>query len=225
MSRGRYYALIGSLPHLPHFESAEYLPITEMQIASRLTLLTAQHRRELDTAATLMFWLRQPRERSTEYLVERYVKAMEEIDNPGLRAFIEFRLGLRTAVVALRMRRAGEAPQAGVPWGVGRWTRKIAAHWDDVDFRLGAVYPCLPRAREFLETGNALGLERLLLDTVWKELTIFEASTPFGFERVFAFVFKWDIVKRWLGYDPEIAKTRFQELTKEAMGDHQNIFA
>ena len=225
MAVEKYYGLVGSLPRLPYFEQAEYLPITEMQIASRLTALSEVHRRELDLAATLMLWPRQPRERKVGYLVDRYNRTMEIIEDPSLRDFVEFRMGLRTVTVALRMRRRGQSPRAGTPWGVGRWSRKIATCWDDTDFRMGAIYPWIEPARSLLERSDALGLERLLLDAIWKQLCVLEGRTPFGFERVVAFVFKWDIVKRWLSYDADVANDRFQTLITEVIRDHEQLFA
>ena len=44
-------------------------------------------------------------------------------------------------------------------------------------------------------------------------------SNSFGFEAVFAFVFKWDILQAWLARDAEKAKSRFQELIKEVKND------
>ncbi len=225
MSEAKYYGLVASLPWLPHFEVAEYVPITEMQVASRLTALSDAHRRELDAAASLLMWPRQPRERPAEFLVERYGQVIPQIDNPALREYVEYRMGQRTVVVALRMRREGRSPRAGEAWGAGRWARKIAAHWDDTDFRLGAAYPWIDSARSLLHEADALGLERLLLDAVWQQLTRIESASPFGFERVFAFVFKWDIVRRWLSYDTMVAKDRFQSLITEVIRDHEQLFA
>lgn len=221
----RYYGLVGALPRLPYFEDAEYLPITELQLTSRLTALSDEHRAQLDAAANLMLWPRQPMERNVPFLLKRYGKVMEVVHDPALRDFVEFRLGLRTVVVALRMRRLQESPQAGVPWGVGRWARKVAAHWDDTDFRLGNIYPWIETARNLLEQGDALALERLLLDATWRELNSIESRTPFGFERVFAFFFKWDILRRWLAYDADAAKARFQGLITEVLRDHEQLFA
>jgi hypothetical protein len=52
---------------------------------------------------------------------------------------------------------------------------------------------------------------------VWQRLSRIAESDPFGFEAVFAFVFKWDILRAWLARDPAAAKTRFQELIKEVI--------
>ena len=225
MGAAKYYGLVGSLPWLPHFEAAEFVPITEMQVASRLSALSDAHRRELDAAASLLLWPRQPRERPAEFLLERYAQVVTQIETPALREYVEYRMGQRTVVVALRMRRQGQSPRAGEAWGVGRWARKIAAHWDDTDFRMGAVYPWIDRARNLLDETDALGLERLQLDAVWQQLTRIESMSPFGFERVFAFVFKWDIVRRWLTYDANLAKDRFQSLITEVIRDHEQLFA
>jgi hypothetical protein len=60
---------------------------------------------------------------------------------------------------------------------------------------------------------------------VWRRLSALEALQPFSFESVFAFVFKWDCVKRWLSYDADEAKENFQELATEVIRDHQQLFA
>ena len=72
---------------------------------------------------------------------------------------------------------------------------------------------------------DAIALERLLMDAAWQRLAAMEALSPFGFERVIAFVFKWYMVKRRLSYDADASKDRFQELISEVIREHQNIFA
>jgi hypothetical protein len=225
MSRERYYGLISSLPWLAHFSEAEYLPITEKQLSGRLSGLTARHRLELDLAAALTLWPRQPRERTTDYLTERYNRKLSLITHPSLRDFVEYRTGLRTVVVALRMRYKGESPQPGIAWGVGHWTRKISAYWNDRDFRMGSVYPWIDPALRLLDQADALGLERLLFDAIWRELNVIEGRTHFGFERVFSFYFKWEIVRRWLAHDASVATNRFQTLITEVIRDHEQLFA
>lgn len=225
MRAHRYYALVASLPKLVHFEQAEYVPITRQQLESRLRTLKPEHWRQLAAAWDLIRWQKQPIERTTGDIAVQYAQTMKIITEPALREFVEFWIGQRTAVVALRMRRRGETPQVDKPWGVGRWARKIAAHWDDNELGVGAVFPWVEQARRFVEVRDALGLERFVLGVGWNKLTEIEGRTPFGFERVIAFVFKWDFVKRWLSYDAEAAKARFQEQIAEVTRDHQDIFA
>ena len=225
MDTQRYYALVASLPRLPHFEQGEYVPITREALASRLRSLKPSHLAELEAASKLTRWQKQPRERTTADIVAQYDKAMKVIEHRALRDIVEYRMGERTVMVALRMRKRGERPQPEVPWGVGRWTRKIEAHWDDSDLGVKSVFPWVDKARALVDSRDALELERMLLGVIWNKLTEIEGRTPFGFERVIGFVFKWDLFKRWLTYDAGVAKERFQELTVEVTRDHQKLFA
>lgn len=225
MAAQRYYALVASLPRLVHFEQAEYVPITREALESRLRALTPEHWAQLDAAILLMRWQKQPRERTSTDIVAQYDKAMTVITHPALREVLEYWMGQRTVVVALRMRKRGDRPQPDTPWGVGRWTRKIEAHWDDADLGVKSVYPWVERARSLIESDDALELERMLVGVIWNKLTEIEGRTPFGFERVIAFVFKWDFSKRWLSYDAGAAKERFQDLIVEVLRDHQKLFA
>ena len=225
MAAQKYYALVASLPRLVYFEQAEYVPITREQLASRLRSLTPEHWLQLDVAIRLLRWQKQPRERTTADIADQYNRAMAIITDPALRELVEFWVGQRTVVVALRMKKLGERPQPDVVWGAGRWTRKIEAHWDDNDLGVAAYFPWVEKARSLIETGDALGLERMQVEVVWKKLTEIENRTPFGFERVIAFVCKWEFVKRWLSYNAETAKERFQELIVEVIRDHQQLFA
>jgi hypothetical protein len=103
--------------------------------------------------------------------------------------------------------------------------RRIEAHWESADLGLRGVFSWIEEARGLLEAGNATGFERLLMDAVWQQLSRIADRQPFGFEQVLAFVFKWDVVQRWLSYDADAAKTRFQELIAEVTRDHQQLFA
>jgi len=75
-----------------------------------------------------------------------------------------------------------------------------------------------------LASGDALGVERELMRDVWKRLTRVADREPFRFAQVFAFVFKWDIVRRWRAYDAQLAAERFQVLIEEVTREHQPLF-
>jgi hypothetical protein len=53
------------------------------------------------------------------------------------------------------------------------------------------------------------------MNIIWQRLSLIAESNRFGFEAVFAFVFKWDILQAWLARDAAKATGRFQELIKE----------
>jgi hypothetical protein len=220
-----YYALVASLPRLEYFERAKYVPITREQLLSRLQSLHPDHLRQLQLASDLVRWQKQPRERTTGNIAGQYAEAMKIITHPDLREFVEYRMGQRTVVVGLRMRYRGESPMADRPWGVGRWTRRVARHWDDTDFGMSGVFGWIDDARDLIDARDAVGLERLQIEVVWRRLSALEALQPFSFVSVFAFVFKWDCVKRWLSYDADVAKENFQELATEVIRDHQQLFA
>ncbi len=225
MAKVRYYALVASLPRLVHFEQAEYVPVTRKQLESRLRALAPDHLHQIHAASALLRWRNQPANRTAKDLAAHYGRVMAIVTEPALHEFVELVVGQRTAVAALRMRRRGETPQPGDTWGAGRWTRNIQAHWDDEDLGMGAVFPWLGQARQLVAAQDALGIERLLSEVAWSKLTEIEGRTAFGFERIIGFVFKWELVTRWLGFNAESAKTRFQELLAEVIRDHQQIFA
>ena len=62
------------------------------------------------------------------------------------------------------------------------------------------------------------------MQVTWDRLARIGEQSPFGFEPVFSFVFRWDILQRWLSYDAEAGKARFQELISEVTREHQQLF-
>ena len=102
--------------------------------------------------------------------------------------------------------------------------RRIQASWESPDLGLGGTLPWVERAHALLEESNAVELERLLMDDTWQRLSRLADAHPFRFEQVFAFTFRWDVLQRWLSYDAEAGKTRFQELISEVTRE-QRLFA
>ena len=103
----RYYTLVASLPRLPYFETAEWLPISRKQLDQRLTMLNPQHGLQLREAERLVEWHRQPITRTTEQVARNYQRVMALVTDPDLREFVEYRMAQRTALVALRRRQLG----------------------------------------------------------------------------------------------------------------------
>ncbi len=219
MAAATYYTLVSSLPQLPHFERAEWLPLSRKQLDQRLSMLTLEHSAQLRSAESLVQW--QPTARTSEQLVERYRRLLPQLTYAAVREFVEHRMSQRTALVALRRRRRGLGPPApDEVWGVGPWVRRISSAWDRADLGLGPVFPWVEEAAKLLETNDAHGLERLLMDAEWTRLGRIAERSPFGLEPVISFVFRWGILQRWLSYDAEAAKIRFQELISEVTREH-----
>lgn len=226
MPRTTYYTLVTSLPLLPYFEGAAWLPLSRKQLDQRLSMLTPEHALQLRQAQELVNWQRQPINRTNEQVAEKYRKLMPNIADPSLREFVEYRMAQRTALVALRRQRLGlAAPEPDEIWGVGPWLNLMAASWDSQDLGLGHLLPWITEAASLLENGAALELERLLMTAVWSRLGRIAERSPFGFEPVIAFVFRWDILQRWLSYNAESGKLRFQELVAEVTSEQQKLFA
>lgn len=212
-----YITLLSSLPYLPPFERAERSPITRLRLEQRLHILEPGDGCQLTIAEALVSWrMSLSKPKTDKEMVLRYRAALQEITQPALREFIEFRLDQQTILAGLRWRHAGfESSVLEQVTGASRWAGFIDSHWDDPDFKLAAVYPWIPEARSYLEANDACSLDKLLMSIIWKRLSRIAEINRFGFEAVFAFVFKWDILQAWLARDAVKSKSRFQELIKE----------
>jgi len=226
MGRTVYYTLVASLPLLPHFETAQWLPLSRKQIDQRLSMLTPDDALQLRLAENLISWQRQPITRTNEQVMANYRKVMAQVSDPALREIVEYRMAQRTALVGLRRQRLGLPPPAADElWGVGPWVHLMSGAWDRSDLGLRHLLPWIGEAANLLESGEALQLERLLMDAVWTRLGRIAERSPFGFEPVIAFLFRWDILQRWLTYDAEKGKVHFQELVAEVTREQQQLFA
>ena len=220
----RYYQLVASLPALPDFRQTRLLPLSRRRLEERLSLLHVEDLEELTRAERLISWHRQPVSRTTEEIVAMYDEVVAHNRTRELRNVVDFRMNMRTVMVALRLRRQGKAAPSG-RWGTGPYTRIIESRWAEAEFGLGAVFPWISEAQAFLDQGDAMELEKLMMGQSWKKLSQISDAHPFGFEQVFAFAYKWDILHRWLSYDAEMARDRFEALLLEVTSDHQNLFA
>lgn len=226
MAAETYYTLVASLPRLPHFEDAQWLPLSRKQLEQRLSMLNEQHALELRLAEELVKWQRQPITITTGQVAANYRRIMPQVRSAVLRDFIEYRMAQRSALVALRRRQLGLAPpERDEVWAVGPWQQLMINSWDRNDLGLSNLLPWIDEAAQLLEQGAALDLERLLMNAVWQQLGRIAERSPFGFEPVIAFVFRLDILQRWRSYDAVQGKVRFQQLVAEVTREQQQLFA
>jgi hypothetical protein len=214
----RYLTLLTSLPaHGPLF-GARQTPLSRLRLRMRLNWLEPEDAEDLARLASVIDWRHQRFDVDDEDVVREAQAEIDRISNAFARELAIWRLELRTVVAALRRRRAGEpAPSGRRRWGFGRWVPHIARHWTEPHFRLERVYPWLPEAKQLLDDGDALGLERLLLGAVWAHLERIGAGHEFDFEAVVVYVTRWDLVARWTRYDADAALARFDELLETAL--------
>ncbi len=92
-----YITLVSSLPYLPPFEQAERSPITRLRLNQRLSTLESGDARQLALAEAVASWRMSPAKPKTDKeMVLRCRAAMQEISQPALREFIEFRIDQQT---------------------------------------------------------------------------------------------------------------------------------
>jgi len=220
-----YYDLIASFPHLKDFTRAERVPINRERVNERLSMLVSDDWQVVEQIAKLIQWSRHPLERSDEEMIEDYKHLQNIIAVERIMEVVNVRTDVRTIVAALRRRERGmPAPRKGTQWGMGRWVRHIEENWDDPDFKLAGVYPWITQAREYLSAAEPVQLEKLLMSENWNRLDSLTGMSNFEFEVVLAYLFKWDMLNRWVSYDGDEARIRFEELMTEVMHGTEELF-
>jgi hypothetical protein len=234
-----YYTLIASLPVLPHPQRAQRLPINAARFAARLRMLAPDDARVMQLAEELLEWQRQPVDRSDAEFIAFYERLKNPPEVPSvwqevpssrpqghyhaedysvLEPILTFRLNQRTLLAALRRRHLElAAPEAGEAWGIGSWVEHIRRHWDAPDFKLTGYFPWLPEAKRLLEQGDSLGLESQQMHLVWQFLERYAQRDPFSFAALLAYRFQWDILQRYLSYNPQQARKRLEQLLTDSL--------
>lgn len=209
-----YYTLIASLPYLPRFDKATRLPITRESLLQRLKMLDSEDFRLADSAADFIAWIRQPIGRTNTEIVSVYNKEANLIfESPLLKPLFEMSINQRTIMTALRRREIGlPGPNSKELWGVGPLAKHIEHNWDKPFFKLNSIFPWIMQAEDYFKSGELLKLEYLLMNLVWNRLDFLLFKNYFGFEVVIAYLLKWDILRKWLSYNKELAKTRLEEI-------------
>lgn len=219
MTVAPYVTLMASLPALGPILAAKRPPIARVRLEARLGMLAPEDRAELDALTGLLAWRRMPLGTGDGEFVARARRVIPSLGSPTLAAVARERLELRTAVAALRRRHAGEDAPRGDDWGYGRFTARIRANWREPDLGLARPFPWIARARTALETGAAADLERILIETAWRQAARRAVGHDFDFEAVALYTVRWMLLERWTRYDPQAAAARFRALASAAAAD------
>jgi len=223
---GAYYMLMASLPHLPHFLRAERLPINPQRLGWRRSALDPADWQDMENALAFIRISHNQPSLSDAELDRRLGAAMGRIRSGALREYLDYWTGLRSALAGIRRKQRGLPPPGpGEMGGIGRWNRMLLANWDREDFGLAALYPCLLELRDLLAQGDALGVEKRINALLWFRLSRLQDEAPFAFQAVFAYVFKWEILARWLARDATAATQRFDKLIGEILHEQSITFA
>lgn len=214
-----YVTLMASLPAI-RFLSEKEPPITRQRLMERLKDLPPADQATLRELTEVVSWRFIDVADDDAAFLERAEALLERIASPTLRAALCERLELRTVVAALRRRHAGEpAPAKGVRWGYGPHLERIRANWTLPDFGVATFYRWLPAAKEALDVGDTVALERLLLETAWQQQARHSERHEFDFEAVALYMLRWSMADRWARYDADEATIRFAELLEAALAD------
>lgn len=219
-----YYDLVSSLPYLPYFRRADRLPITPLRLERRLSLLKPTHAEQLNQVRPIVtLGIDKLKARTDEDLVKNLSKCTEIPLDRELREYLLFRVKQRWLIAALRCRQGGSRlPEALARANVGLNARRVQQHWEAPGLGLESIYRWLPDAAHCLSNNDLLGLERLLIELNWVWLTRCADQDMFRFAAVFAYVFKWDMLRAWLQNDPIAARLKFTELVNKVTDDQHN---
>lgn len=218
-----YVMLVASLPAI-RFLSEKEPPINRARLMERLKYLPAADQEMLRQLTEIVSWRFIDVTQADAAFLERAEALLARISSPTLAAALRERLEMRTVIAALRRRHAGEnPPEPGVRWGFGPHVERIRASWSLPDFGVGTLYPWLPAAKEALDAGDAVALERLLLETAWNQQARHAEGHAFDFETVALYMIRWSMAERWARFDTDEAKVRFRELLDAALADAPEI--
>jgi hypothetical protein len=209
----QYFTLVASLPVLPRFDKAQRLPISKERLDQRLAMLSEQDAAILRQAEQFLAWRYHPLGRTDADIIARHAHLINQVRQPTLHNVVLYRMNVRTLVAAMRHRLRDHRPvQEQTPWGVGPLVKHIEQHWDAADFNLSRRFPWVGEADMLMQSGDSLGLQYLLLNKLWEYLQVLGQGHYFDFDLVLIYLFKWDILSRWLSYDETQALQRFDEL-------------
>lgn len=219
LASDRYVTLMASLPpHPKNLFDVRRLPISRERLEERLQMLEPEDAKTLALIERAVHWDRIDPHASSQQVIAEYQRMLETLPDEFLKELVRWRAELRTVVAALRLRHMGREPPSS-PWGMGRFIGWIAAHWASSAFALERIYPWLPRAEEYVQQNKPLALERLLLSLVWEHYGRVSQGHYFDFAAVVIYVLRWNVMERWVRYQPSGAVARFKHLVREGMED------
>jgi hypothetical protein len=214
----RYAMLLSSLPYHGVLFGARQTPLSRIRLQQRLSLLKPADAACLHAIAGLLDWAHLGRERRDEEIIAHARSVIPTLGNSFVRDLVIWRLELRTVLAALRRRQRGQtAPPAHKHWGYGRWLAHLHKYWNEPHFRLERAFPWLPEARALLESGDTLGLERLLIGIGWEHLERLSDGHHFDFEAVLLYTQRWSLIARWTSYNGKAALARFDEMVEAGL--------
>jgi hypothetical protein len=210
--------VLASLPHLEHFARMKRLPINEERLLRRIRMAPEGARATLLRVYDLLAWHRGSEHADDRELLERFRDMINRSNNPTVRGVLRVRLRIRLVLTALRYQHQGRRafPEHLDAFDLEPLLYTVRERWNQSFFGLQARFPAIAQADRMLREGKSEKLERLLFELTWDELSEREHRSrthrPFGLDELIVYVFKWDLARRWLLYDGEVAVERFDRI-------------
>ena len=220
MNGGSYYTLLASLPGQDSLFQAKFTPLSRQAFRKRLTMLSPEDGALFTRIADILAWNRLGPERTEERYRADVLRLLADIDSKTLREIIIERMEVRSILAAQRRRAAGEAAPSEAESArlyFGNITGRIARHWQEPGMGLAGQYPWVIETDRQIRAGNYYAVEKLVLDWLWRRLPQHLLHHTFDFEAVVIYALRWDLVERWVRYEPEAAKTQFSTLLDHAL--------
>ncbi|MEM6536461.1 MAG: hypothetical protein AAF668_01890 [Pseudomonadota bacterium] len=227
MSGGyKYIMLMASLPAPGPLFTEKQPPLSRLRVENRLRQLDEDDLIALQAIEDALEWRHVGADSDDADVLERVRRAESMTTSETLRSVIKSRMDVRTCLAGLRRRAAGgEAPPTDGSWGLGRLGRTIGRNWRAAAFGLERSHPWIKDADHLVTEGDAYGLERLILETVDRDLRRRGALHQFDLEAVVIYVLRWSLIDRWSRYNTEGASRRFARLLSDVLGSAAGLSA
>ena len=215
----QYISLVTSLPHLGKLFSRKEVPISQFRLKQRLAMLVPEHVALLREMVEITAWAGVAKYDEDIEVIRRANQVIADLkDYPDLQSLVGSRMETRTLIAALRRRARGQDAAGNIQsWGFGRWCNQIKANWSDPAFGLGHFMPWISEAHLLMQQDDYIGMERLTLTEVFRQLDAYGTRHEFDFEAVAIYVLRWVIVERWSRYNDDDARKRLQILVSVAL--------
>jgi len=217
MREKNYTALLVSLPHLVNPFRYQSQSITLVQLEKRMNMLDPDDYVRVGVMRDLFYWGRLRLKLDETTLVRRATRFVDELPYPEVRTWLNWRMDVRSVMAAMRRRKLGEPAPTGKDWGFGARRHMIQTNWSSPCFKLENRYPFLPEIHQYLQAGESLKLERVLLESIWRYYQQQSPRNGFGFSAVVLYLAKWDLVDRWYHYDQDKGGRRFDALVSACL--------
>ncbi|KTD43632.1 DUF2764 family protein [Legionella parisiensis] len=220
----QYYSVVCSLPRLKGTFQIQETPISRLQLEKRLKLLPLDKYKLALTVEDLVWTSWFIPKKPLRDLRNTYQNILKNESHFIIDLTLWF-FDLRSILAALRLRdeKKGLPDRSNDDW-ITRWDYKLVNHWNELDFGLKAVYPWLPKIATDIAKKDTIAVEKFLLTSMWKYLSISETGHYFDFEAIIIYLLKWNIVHYWAGFNERDALNHINDLSQSLLNKQLSNF-